>query len=154
MRSEDLGMMNKEGLIEPKIIEAVRGLLTGRVNEILREAEFVIPIIEFGDYEGGYAMSPVISLCSCERSDKERIIQLDAYTLTITFSLPETPEGELYCYAYSGAVSRALYDNPTLGGVADRAVITGKKYGSPKKPYCGEGWELVVTLRLTVENEE
>ena len=137
--------------VESRIIEAVRGLLTGRVNGILREAQFAIPYIEFGDNGCGYAVVPVISLSSCERTEKERIIQLEAYSLTVAFSVPESPESELYCYAYSGAVGRAVYDDPTLGGVADRAVITGKKYVSPQKPNCGEGWELIVSLRVTVE---
>ena len=143
--------------IEQQLISAVRMMLIGRVNEILQEAEFAIPVIEFGDYRGGYTISPVITMCSCERSEKERIIRFDAYSLTITFSVPETwspaepLESELYCYAYSSAVSRALNDDPTLGGIADRAIITGKKYYPPKKPHCGENWELIVSLRLTIE---
>jgi hypothetical protein len=35
--------------------------------------------------------------------------------------------------------------------VADRAVLTGKKYIPPKTAYCGEGWQAVFTLRVTVE---
>ena len=138
-------------LVEPRIIEAVRKLLCGRVNEMLGEMECPIPLIDFSDYRGGAVVVPVINLVSCERTEKERIIRLDAYSLTITFSLHEMPESELHCYAYSGAVSRAFYDDPTLGGVADKAEITGKKYIQPKKPNCGEGWELVISLRLTVE---
>jgi hypothetical protein len=44
-----------------------------------------------------------------------------------------------------------LYEEPTLGGVVDRAVVTGKKYVAPKKKDCGESWSLVVTVRVTVE---
>ena len=142
---------NRAICIEETIIKAVKRLLSGRVNEILKEAEFSVPIIEFESYDCEYAVAPMISLNSCERNEKERIIKLEAYSLTITISLPETPESELHCYAYSGAVGRAFYDDPTLGGVVDRAVITGKKYNSPKKPNCGEGWELIVTLQVTVE---
>ena len=138
-------------LIEPRIVSAIRNLLTGRVNELLGEMECSIPLIDFSDYRGGAVVVPVINLSSCERTEKERIIRLDAYSLTITFSVPETPESELHCYAYSEAVGRALYDDPTLGGVADRAVITGKKYVQPKKPHCGEGWEVVLILRITIE---
>jgi len=138
--------------IEHQIIEAIRKLLTGQVNEILRNSPSVIPVIEFGDYGCGYGVAPAIVLSACERTEKERIVRLDAYSLTITFSLPDTQESELYCYAYSGAVGRAIYDNPTLGGIADRAVVTGKKYLSPKKPNCGEGWQLVIGLRVTIES--
>ena len=146
-----------KNLIEIRIIEAVRKLLAGRVNELLGESEYQIPLIEFGNYQDGNSIVPGITLSSCERTEKERIIRLDSYSLTITFSLSETSspqetlESELYCYAYSGAVSRALYDDPTLGGMVDRAVIAGKKYVSPKKPHCGEGWEVVISLRVTIE---
>ena len=151
--------------IEQQIITAVREILTGRINQMLRDSQFPVPLVEFGDYAegnlgsveprrgflGGSAVVPVVALSSCERTEKERIIRVEAYSVTITFSLPETPESELHCYAYSGAVSRAIHDNPSLGGIADRAVITGKKYLSPKKPNCGDGWQLVISMRITVE---
>ena len=138
-------------LIETRIIGATRKMLTGRVNELLGESEYQIPLVEFGNYQSGNSIAPGITLSSCERTEKERIIRLDSYSLTITFSLPEMPESELYCYAYSGAVSRAVYDDPTLGGVVDRAVVTGKKYLAPKKPHCGENWEVQISLRVTIE---
>ena len=136
---------------EARIITAVRKLLTGRVNELLGDIECPIPLIDFTDYIGGDFVVPVINLVSCERTEKERIIRLDTYSLTITFTLPETPESELFCYAYAAAVGKAFFDDPTLGAVADRAVITAKKYQPPKKPHCGEGWGLILILRITVE---
>jgi len=140
------------GFIEQRIIEAVKGLFTGPVNEILKESKFAIPLIEFGSCDGGSSIVPVISLSSCERTEKERIIRLDAYSVTVFINFPETPDGELYCYAYSGAVGRAVYDDPTLGGVTDRTVITSRLYFPPKKPNCGEGWRLQITMRIVVEN--
>jgi hypothetical protein len=140
-----------KNFIEQQIISAVRGLLTKKVNELLGEMEFNIPLVEFGNYSSDTAIVPVISLASCERTEKERIILLDAYSLTITFSFLETPECELFCYAYSAAVCKALGENPTLGGVADRAVVTAKKYVPPKKADCGQGWEAVISMRVTVE---
>ena len=137
--------------VENRIIAAVRKLLTGKVNELLGEMECPIPLIEFSDYKGGAVVCPDISFSSCEQTEKERIIRLDAYSLTITFTLPETPESEFYCYAYSGAVGRAFNDDPALGGIVDRAYIIGKKYIQPKMPNCGHGWELIVSIRLTVE---
>jgi hypothetical protein len=137
--------------IEQQIIGAVRGLLAGRVNELLGDMEFIVPPIEFGNYSSGSVITPVVMLASCERTEKERIIRLDAYSLTITFSLQEHEEGELYCYAYAAAFCKAIGENPTLSGIADRAVVTGKKYVAPKHPKCGEEWEAVVTLRITVE---
>ena len=137
--------------IEEQIISAIRDVLKERINSMLCNMRFSVPPIEFGDYHGGTAVVPVISLSTCERTEKERIIRLDAYSVTVNFTLPDTPESENQCYAYSGAVSKAIYDNPTLSGVADRAVVVGKKYLSPKKPNCGDGWQLVISIRITVE---
>jgi len=137
--------------IEQKIISAVREVLTGKINEMLRDVSCSVPPVEFCEYMGRSAVVPKIVFSSCERTEKERIIRLDAYTLTVTFTLPETPESEKFCYIYSGAVSKAIYENPTLCGVADRAVVIGKKYLSPKNQGCGEGWQLVISLRITVE---
>jgi hypothetical protein len=75
--------------IEESIVNAVKSLLLGRVNELLGEMECSVPGVEFGDYRGGSAIVPVITLSTCERSEKERIIRLDVYTLTITFTVPE-----------------------------------------------------------------
>ena len=137
--------------VEIRILNAIRRLLTGRVNEILQETQFSIPLVEFGKYSGGSTVVPVVSLSTCERSEKERIIRLDAYSLTITFSLMDTPESELFCYAYSAAVCIAIGENPTLGGVAERVIISGKKYLPPKNPNSGEGWGVALSLRITVE---
>jgi hypothetical protein len=137
--------------IEQQIIEAVRGLMAGRVNEILSKWEFLVPVVEFSNFANRHTVVPAISLTSCERSEKERIIRLDAYSLSISFTLPETQETELYCYGYAAAICKAIGENPTLGGVVDRAVVSGKKYSQPKKPGCGEDWEMVIALRVTVE---
>ncbi|MDR2740622.1 MAG: hypothetical protein LBB98_00475 [Treponema sp.] len=144
-------MTDKSLFIEEKLLNSVKTLLSGRVNELLGEVEYSIPPVEFGTYRGGSAVVPVIGLSTRERSEKERIIRLDAYTLTITFAVPEYPEGERNCYAYAASVATALGENPTLGGAASRAVMTGKKYIPPKHPGTGEGWEIILTLRITVE---
>jgi hypothetical protein len=144
-------MTDKVLFIEEIIINSLKSLLAGRVNELLEETEYPIPPIEFGSYRGGSAVSPVITLSTCERSEKERIVRLDAYTLTITFTVPEWPGGERNCYAYAASVATALRENPTLGGVVDRAELTGKKYVPPKQSGTGGDWEAVLTLRLTVE---
>jgi len=146
---EGEGCMND--LIELQIVSAVRELLSGKVNELLGDLQFFIPLVEFGNYAGADVVVPVVALASCERSEKERLILVEAYSVSITFTLPDMEESEFNCYAYSAVVARALELNPTLGGIADRAVITGKKYIEPKKANCGEGWQLILTLRITVE---
>jgi hypothetical protein len=148
-------MTDKSIYIEEIIINSLKSLLAGQVNELLGETEYPVPPIEFGSYRGGSAVvgacSPVISLSTCERTEKERIIRLDAYTLTVTFAVPEHPEGERNCYAYASSVATALGENPTLDGAADRAVLTGKKYAPPKHPGTGEGWEVELKIRVFVE---
>jgi hypothetical protein len=139
--------------VEQRIKAAVRRLLSGQVNELLGEMESPIPPVEIGNYRGGSAVVPVIALSACERTEKERIIRLDAYTLTIAFAVPEHADSELLCYAYAAAVDRALAEDPALGGVAERAVLTGKKYVEPKTPQCGDCWNVVLTLRITAENQ-
>ena len=149
-------MTDKALFIEENIINSVRKLLSGRVNALLGETEYPIPPVEFGNYRGGSAVvgacSPVISLSTCERTEKERAVRLDVYTLTITFTVPEWPGGERNCYAYASSVATALKENPTLGGVVDhRAELTGKKYIPPKQSGTGGEWTIILTLRITVE---
>jgi hypothetical protein len=142
---------NRTLFVEEAIIGTAKRLLTGRVNEILETAQFSMPPIEFSDYTNGFCISPVVSLSSCERTEKERIIRLDVYTLTIAFAVPESPDGELFCYAYADAVDRALREDPALGGVASRATLIGKKYVPPKQSGTGGDWEAVLTLRIAIE---
>jgi hypothetical protein len=80
---------NRILIIQEAIIGAVKSLLSGRVNEILRDEEFDTPIIEFGNYQGENCVVPVVALASCEKSEKERIIKIDAYMLTISFSFSD-----------------------------------------------------------------
>jgi len=124
-----------ENFIELQIISAVRGLLTGKVNELLGDMQFSIPLVEFGNYDGGDVVVPVVALACCERTEKERIIRVDAYSLSIIFNVPENEDSELFCYAYGSAVCKALELNPTLGGVADRVAVSGKKYVEPLKSF-------------------
>jgi hypothetical protein len=144
-------MTDKTLFIEEKLLNSVKKLLVGRVNELLGETEYPIPPIEFGSYRGGSVVSPVIALSACERTEKERIVRLDTYTLTITFTVPEIPEGERNCYAYAASVATALGEDPTLGGVVDRAELAGKKYTPSKERGTGGDWGLTLALRLTVE---
>jgi hypothetical protein len=146
-------MENKGQFIEKRIIHGVYLLLTQRVNQLLEEMEYPIPPIEFGSYRGGSVVVPVINLSTCERTEKERIVRLDTYTLTIAFTVPERNDSELLCYAYATAVDRALAEDPALGGVAERAVLTGKKYVEPKTPQCGDCRNVVLTLRISVLKE-
>ena len=143
---------NRELFIEEAIVGAIKRLITGRVNEILNNWNFVVPLFEFSDYKGSTAITPVITLSSCEQTEKERIIKLDTYSMTISISTPENIESELYLYGYSHAFEKALREDVTLGGFVEKAVVINKKYLPPKKPNCGMELELIINLRITVEN--
>jgi hypothetical protein len=145
------GMTDKELFIEEKLLNSVKKMLSGRVNELLGETEYPIPPVEFGSYRGGSFTVPVVALSTCEQTEKERIVRVDAYTLAVSFTVPEHPEGERNCYAYAAAVDRALGENPTLGGAASRAVLTGKKYDPPKQSGTGGEWEVELKIRVLVE---
>jgi hypothetical protein len=149
-------MKREEGMglfIEEIVLGSVKKMLCGRVNELLGEIEYPLPLIEFGAYRGGSVIAPVIALSACERTEKERVIRLDAYSLAVTLNVPEHPVGERNCYAYAWAVAAALGEDPALGGAVDRAVLAGKKYIPPKHPGTGEGWGVVLTLRITIEEK-
>jgi hypothetical protein len=146
-------MTDKKGLyIEEIIINSLKSLLSGRVNEFLGEAEFLIPPIDFTHKPTGgyYSITPELAIATCERSEKDRIVLWDAYKATISFTIPEQ-NGERNCYIYAGTVDRALRDDPTLGGTVDNALLIKKDYKGPKHPGTGEGWETVLTLRISVE---
>jgi hypothetical protein len=135
--------------IEESIVNAVKSLLAGRVNEVLGEMEGDVPPIEFsGKLAGDYAVRPEIWLVECERTEKERIIRLDAYTVTVALAGSERD-----CYGYVSAIAMALGEDMTLGGIVDRAGVAHKKYTPPKRADCGEGWQVVLTLRVTVEGK-
>jgi hypothetical protein len=146
-------MGDNRGLyIEESILNAVKSLLAGRVNEVLGEAEFLIPPIEFTHKLNWsyYAITPELAVAACERSEKDRIVLLDAYKVTITFIMPE-PYGERNSYAYAGAVDKALREDPTLGGTADYALLVKKDYKGPKHSGTGESWEVILSLRIMFE---
>jgi hypothetical protein len=45
---------NRVLYVEEAITGAVKRFLVGWVNEILAETEFVIPLVEFGNYRGDF----------------------------------------------------------------------------------------------------
>ena len=136
---------------EQKIINAIKKLLTGNFNAYLLQLDFQISVVEFGIFRGVNVIAPLITLASCEQTEKERIVKQDAYSMTVTFPVLDTVESELFCFAYADAFQKVLVDDETLVGVADRAIITAKKYVPPKKANCGMEWELIISLRISVE---
>jgi len=137
--------------IEQRIISAVSKLLSGKFNDYLRLLDFQIPFVEFGIFRGVNVVAPLISISSCEQTEKERIVKQDIYSMSVAFPVLDSVESEMFCFAYADAFIKALGDDVTLGGVVDRAVVTAKKYVPPKKAGCGMDWETVISLRIVVE---
>jgi hypothetical protein len=48
-------------------------------------------------------------------------------------------------------VATALRNNPTLGGVVDRAELAGKKYVPPKQSGTGGDWGLELKIHVLIE---
>lgn len=138
-------------LIEIRIIEEVRNILKGRVNEIINDWAENLPVIEFGNYQGDKVIIPIITLADCEQTEKDRIIKLDVYNLTIDIFLPEMQEGEYFCYIYNAAIALAFCQNPTLNGIANMVTPVKKKYNPPKINNCGEGWSITLNYQVKVE---
>jgi methyl coenzyme M reductase beta subunit len=119
--------------IEEKILKAVRLMVEDTAGD-------------------GTLVSVVLS--SCERSRKERVVRVDAYMVTVTADLPCGEESEHEAYAFAAGVEATLANDPALGGAADRAALAGKKYLPARMPGVGEGWRVLLTLRVTVESME
>jgi hypothetical protein len=139
--------------VEEKILGAVMRLLDEPVNYYLAEMDMIVPRIDVCGMPGREDICPQIVLTSCERFEKERIVRLDAYSLTITFEVPDSEEAESQSYAYGAAFERALDSDPTLQDTASRILLVHKKYIAPKHEGCGEGWKIVITLRITIEGK-
>ena len=137
--------------IESAIIEAVKKLLTGPMNELFGTLDSFIPSIEFSKYSGSGVVIPKITINACEQTEKERLILLNAYSLSITFNLPDLPDGELYTFVYCCAADKVFRENPTLYGTVNRIALTRSDIIPPKLRSCGDDWRVVLTLRVTVE---
>ena len=137
--------------VEIRIITAARKLLGETVNGYFDNLEYQLPIIEFNNYANRYFVTPAIIITGCEQTEKERVIRLSAYSVTITCNIPETPESSLYAFAYLAGIRKAVAENPTLGGVVDRTVLTSERIVPPKVAGCGQEWQVFIGLRVTVE---
>ena len=138
---------------EEVVLNAVRRLLTDDVNKLLDGLGIPIPRFEFGNHAGREVAVPDIMLSKCERTEKERILFTSAYTVELNIPVDDLRDydGELYMFAYSTAISRAVRLNPSLGGAVNNAVITASEFMEPKKRYCGDNWMALIEMRVTTE---
>jgi hypothetical protein len=101
--------------IEEKSVDAVWDVLTRRVNFYLGEMDAVVPFLErdsAGKY-GRFGVRPVVGLLDCESSEKERVLMVDAYTVSVDIKAPVRD-----CWFYTHALRCALREDLTLNGIA------------------------------------
>ncbi|GHU40836.1 hypothetical protein FACS1894190_08210 [Spirochaetia bacterium] len=135
--------------IEEQLIEMINEILTSTVNFYLSEMEEFVPLVELSSSGklGSYGVCPQIELSEAARTDKDRIVRTDAYTMTITFVMnSQNNKRDVYCYA--AALESAINDDPTFGGVADRVAFVNRKYKGMAES-SGE-CQAVFTLRVTI----
>jgi len=143
---------NRIMFAEIAIANAVKKLLCEDANRLLEALDFRIPYFEFGDYSGNDVVNPDITILSCERSEKERIVLVNAYAVEIAVPVADCGhDGELFAYAYGAAISGAARLNGTLDGIVDRIAVTECRYAPPKRRNCGDCWIVAIKLRVTVE---
>jgi hypothetical protein len=128
---------------EEMLLEMTEELLSSAVNYYLNELDETVPLFEIEKKRslGAYGVKPLIDITECELSEKERVIKLQAYTLTITFCVKGF-ENKRLLYIYAYAIEKAIACDPTFCGVADRVALTHKKYSAE---------QVVITLRATLE---
>jgi hypothetical protein len=132
--------------IEEKILGGVWELVLNGVNDALESIDDDVPAVERrGDcLAGDYVkrrMNGTVGMKAVQRTEKERIVRLDAYAVEVTFNASLED-----CYRYAYALDKAIEADATLGGLADRVLFVKKVYN--KGIY---GCEAVFSLRVTVE---
>jgi hypothetical protein len=142
-RKKKRGDFGMRDLIKKQIFDVVRGFLLGRVNTELAGTDYHVPLIKFKGSKGKTAIV----------SDIEILVH-DTFSVTVTYTLPETPESEFYCYAYGSAFCIAVKKDPTLGGVVEQAVVSEKKYVSPNTENSRREWQAVITLQIAISKEQ
>jgi hypothetical protein len=131
--------------IEEKIEGAVWVLLLSGVNDFLEGIDDDVPALE-GPGFGSRSPGAVVEFAAAERTEKERIVRMDAYTVKITINAAAS-----FCYRYAYALDKAIEADWTLGGLAERIQFEKRVY---KKTINGGGnpaCKAVFNLRVTVE---
>jgi hypothetical protein len=137
--------------IEEKILGAVWGLVLDRVNDVLESVDDDVPALEKkgNGLVGDYVKRPVsgsVGLVKVERTEKERIVRLDAYRVVVTVNASEAD-----CYRYAYALDKAIENDVTLGGVAENVLFEKKDYKKISGGVKDGGCEAVFSLRITAE---
>jgi hypothetical protein len=101
--------LTNDFFIEEEIEGCFLWLLDEPVNCFLQKMELNAPPLDVCDKPGRGAVYPDVFLSECERTEKEQIIRIDAYSVSITFPVPDSEEADVYCFAYAAAFEKALW---------------------------------------------
>ena len=142
---------NVNDIIKEKLIAVIQDLLTDKVNEILSDMQFPIPLIDFSNNGTDKVIIPSLTLTSCDFAEKEYAMGLCTYLLNITFDVSDMKDSELCYYVYAAAVEKAIKEDVTLGGFAKLVVFSGKKYDLLQKTLAGEKKEVLLYYQITVD---
>jgi hypothetical protein len=117
--------------VEEKILGAVWVLVLNGMNDVLENIDDDVPALEKrgSALAGDCVKRPVsgsVGLEKVERTEKERIVRLDAYRVVVTITASESD-----CYRYAYALEKAIGDDVTLCGVAENVLFENKVY-TPK----------------------
>jgi len=130
--------------IEERVLDGIWALLLGDVNEALVGLQRQVALFERrrGGSLGGFGCQAEVALLDVERTEKERFLKIDAFTVTVEFaaSLPD-------CYVYAWALDEALRQDATLGGLVDNVVFVSRRYLKE-----GPGNNAQFKLRVIVES--
>jgi hypothetical protein len=130
--------------IEEKILGGVLELLLTGVNGVLAEIDDDVPPVE----RPGAARPCrcAVELAAAERTEKERIVRLDAYAVKVTFYGSEAD-----CYRYGYALNKAVEADWTLGALAESVCFERKVYKKTAGGVKADGCEAVFSLKIIIE---
>ena len=134
--------------VEIELLERLEILFLGRVNELLYDEE--ARLAPFRDFSGvGLASHDKIraglNIDECEQTEKERLLKMCAWTITIDFKVRD--DGERKRFYYGTALEQALFEDRTLGGLAASISLIKTKYSR-----LGiDSYEIIMTLRASAQ---
>jgi len=142
--------------METRIAAALERLLTDEVNKLLEALPVQLAPIELGEYSGAEIARASIAIASSQRTEKERVVLLDAYAIEIRYSVFDRggrEAGRLLPY-YTACIRKAIRRNGTLGGLVDRIALLETRHEPAGKGFPADHWTGTARLRATAEAED
>jgi len=142
--------------IETRIAAALERLLLEDANRLLDALPVQLAPIELGEHAGAEIVRPSIAAASSRRTEKERVVLLDAYAIEIKYAVFDR-QGQEACRLlpyYTACIRRAVRRNGTLGGLVDRIALLETRHEPAEKGFAADHWTGTARLRATAEAED